>query len=250
MNYPLAKRGTVIGVPFQGTHTLGDWQSDRAIDISVPVGTPMVAAEDGVVVKVTRHPQDGGRFAGDQITIRGASNSYFYAHGVAGVRPGQRVSAGQMIGTTGSANGVPHLHIGVEHGDPRTVFGPKASVIDNAIKGAIQGVKAAAGVAGPAVSAANTIGSLGGGVVGGAAGVAGDAATAGAKAIVNVLWDTVSKDAARASLYVLLVGAGIVLAVTGVSRATGLKPGRAVVGAATTVLPAGRAARAVGAAAA
>jgi murein DD-endopeptidase MepM/ murein hydrolase activator NlpD len=123
-SFPTAKRGKFIGVPHQGTHTLGNWQSDNAVDISVPVGTPMVAVDGGTVVKVIRHPQGAGRFAGDQITIRGAhGNSYFYAHGVSGVKPGDKVRRGEKIGTTGSANGVPHLHIGVERGDPRKLFG-------------------------------------------------------------------------------------------------------------------------------
>lgn len=118
--YPTARSGKLIGVPHQGTHTLGNWQSDNAVDIAVPIGTPMLALQDGVVVKVTKHPQGSGRFAGDQITIRGANgNEYFYGHGVAGVRAGQRISKGQEIGTTGAANGVAHLHFGQMKGDPR-----------------------------------------------------------------------------------------------------------------------------------
>jgi murein DD-endopeptidase MepM/ murein hydrolase activator NlpD len=120
--YPLGRTGKIIGTPFTGTHTLGDWQSDRAVDIATPVGTPMVALEGGTVVKVRHHPQDGGRFAGDQITIRGSNNSYFYAHGVASVKPGQKVHRGDVIGKSGSANGVAHLHFGVERGDPRNII--------------------------------------------------------------------------------------------------------------------------------
>lgn len=117
---PVGRRGKVIGTPHAGTHTLGNWQSDNAVDIGVPAGTPMVALQDGVVVKVRQHPQDGGRFAGDQITVRGANgNEYFYAHGVAGVKPGQRIRKGQVLGRTGSANGVEHLHFGQMRGDPR-----------------------------------------------------------------------------------------------------------------------------------
>ncbi|HTE62697.1 MAG TPA: transglycosylase SLT domain-containing protein [Solirubrobacteraceae bacterium] len=120
VGWPTAKKGDLIGAPHQGTHTLGNWQSDNAIDIGVPVGTPMVALQSGVVVKVTKHPQGSGRFAGDQITIRGANgNEYFYAHGVADVKAGQKIRRGQELGTTGSANGVAHLHFGQMKGDPR-----------------------------------------------------------------------------------------------------------------------------------
>jgi murein DD-endopeptidase MepM/ murein hydrolase activator NlpD len=118
---PVATSGPLklIGTPYTGTHTLGNWQSDRAYDIGVPKGTPMVALQDGQVVKVTKHPQGAGRFAGDQITIRGKNgNEYFYAHGIASVQPGQRIRKGQQLGVTGSANGVEHLHFAQERGDP------------------------------------------------------------------------------------------------------------------------------------
>jgi murein DD-endopeptidase MepM/ murein hydrolase activator NlpD len=118
--YPTGKRGDIIGTPYSGTHSLGNWQSDNAVDIAVPAGTPMVALQDGVVVKVTKHPQGAGRFAGDQVTVRGRNgNEYFYAHGVARVKAGQRVRKGQSLGTTGSANGVEHLHYAQMRGDPR-----------------------------------------------------------------------------------------------------------------------------------
>jgi murein DD-endopeptidase MepM/ murein hydrolase activator NlpD len=117
---PTGKRGKVIGTPYSGTHTLGNWQSDNAVDIAVPEGTPMVALQDGVIVKVRHHPQDGGRFAGDQITIRAANgNEYFYAHGKASVKPGEKIRKGEQLGVTGSANGVAHLHFGQMKGDPR-----------------------------------------------------------------------------------------------------------------------------------
>lgn len=123
--YPLARRGKLIGAPHQGTHTLGNWQSDNAIDISVPVGTPLLAPQNAVVVKVKRRPQSAGRFAGDQVTLRGANGEmYFYAHGTTNgsAKPGTRLRAGQQFGRSGSANGVAHLHIGVSKGDPRKQF--------------------------------------------------------------------------------------------------------------------------------
>jgi murein DD-endopeptidase MepM/ murein hydrolase activator NlpD len=125
-SYPLSRRAKLIGTPHAGTHTLGNWQSDNAVDLGVPNGTTMIALDDGVVVKVRHHPVNVGRFAGDQITIRGDhGNSYFYAHGASSVKAGQRVRRGQSLGTTGSANGVPHLHFGVQHGDPRQIIGQR-----------------------------------------------------------------------------------------------------------------------------
>jgi murein DD-endopeptidase MepM/ murein hydrolase activator NlpD len=122
-SYPLAVHGKLIGTPFAGTHTLGNWQSDNAVDLGVPIGTAMIAVDSGRVVKVSPHPQDGSRFAGDAITIVGDhGNSFFYKHGVSNVKSGQRVHKGQKIGTSGSAVGVPHLHFGIKHGDPRALI--------------------------------------------------------------------------------------------------------------------------------
>jgi murein DD-endopeptidase MepM/ murein hydrolase activator NlpD len=115
--YPLAVHGPIIGQPYHGTHTLGNWQSDNAQDIRVPVGTPVIALADGVIVKTFRSPS--GQTAGWQVTLRGASNAWFYGHlSTVSVKAGDRVRKGQTIGTSGSANGVPHLHIGQQFGRP------------------------------------------------------------------------------------------------------------------------------------
>jgi hypothetical protein len=122
--YPLSRTGKVIGTPYAGTHNLGNWQSDNAIDIAVPVGTGVRSIEDGIVVKITPHPQSAGRFAGDQVTIRGKHGGTFYTHlSSYSVRVGQRIRRGQQIGRSGSANGVAHLHIGRERGNPQREFG-------------------------------------------------------------------------------------------------------------------------------
>jgi murein DD-endopeptidase MepM/ murein hydrolase activator NlpD len=117
-HYPLAARGPVIGTPFHGTHTRGNWQSDNALDIGVPEGTGVIALDDGVIVKTYKSPS--GVTAGWQVTLRSADNAWFYGHlKTISVRAGERVRKGQTIGTSGSANGVPHLHIGQQRGTPR-----------------------------------------------------------------------------------------------------------------------------------
>lgn len=116
-----AEPGELIGTPYAGTHTLGNWQSDNAVDIGVPDGTPIIAVSDGVVQKTGGSANQSGRFGGFNLTLSG-DNSYFYAHlSKLKVRPGQRVRKGQVLGYSGSANGVPHLHLGVERGDPRKI---------------------------------------------------------------------------------------------------------------------------------
>jgi murein DD-endopeptidase MepM/ murein hydrolase activator NlpD len=117
-NYPLAVHGPIIGTPFVGTHTRGNWQSDNALDIRIPNGTPVLALDDGVIVKTFKSPS--GVTAGWQVTLRGAKNAWFYGHLLTvGVKAGDHVRKGQTIGTSGSANGVPHLHIGQQFGTPR-----------------------------------------------------------------------------------------------------------------------------------
>lgn len=103
--------GKIIGTPHTGTHTLGNWQSDNAYDIAAPLGTTFYSVVKGTVIKVTPHPQDNGRFAGDAITIKADSgNELFYKHGTASVHVGQKVDVGTPLGRTGEANGVAHLH--------------------------------------------------------------------------------------------------------------------------------------------
>ncbi len=120
----------MIGTPYTGTHAPGangagvNWQSDNAIDIGVPAGTPVYAAADGVVggnvgVQPSR-PRDGAR-----VQINSPDNAFWYGHlSRVVVKPGQRVRKGQLIGYSGvSQNGAAHLHIGVERGNPVDMFG-------------------------------------------------------------------------------------------------------------------------------
>lgn len=116
---PTGGQGKAIGYPCQGTHLgLGNWQSDNAVDIAVPVNTPVLAPEDGRITKVKTASDGcggGGRFAGNQVTMDGASGvSYFFTHLChAIVAPGQAVKKGEVIGGSGEANGTAHLHFAV-----------------------------------------------------------------------------------------------------------------------------------------
>jgi murein DD-endopeptidase MepM/ murein hydrolase activator NlpD len=127
--YPLGKRGSVIGTPYSGTHSLGNWESDNAIDISVPTGTPVVATQDGTINKVYAKTLDpSSRFAGYQVHLGGGSNEWFYTHlsrMAKGMTPGTKVKKGQVIGYSGAANGASHLHLGVEFGNPLALLGLK-----------------------------------------------------------------------------------------------------------------------------
>ncbi|MBK7858459.1 MAG: peptidoglycan DD-metalloendopeptidase family protein [Archangiaceae bacterium] len=123
--YPTGKVGSIIGRPFQGTHTIGNWQSDNALDIAVPNGTPIYAVADGTIgSRIGPLDSSNPRFAGSRVYVDTPGNSFYYAHlSKLTVHAGQHVKKGDIIGYSGSANGVAHLHFGVEHGDPQKLFG-------------------------------------------------------------------------------------------------------------------------------
>lgn len=79
------------------------------VDFAAPLGSPVLAAADGVVVKT-----DSRRSSGNSILINHTNGfSTFYAHlERVGVRNGQRVTKGMQIGTLGSSgmSVAPHLH--------------------------------------------------------------------------------------------------------------------------------------------
>lgn len=126
---PTGGLGTLGGRPGEGTHSYAaypdNWQSDHAVDIGLPFGSPLYAIDAGVIVRVGGNPGDfSGRFGGAQLTIESSDDAYYYAH-LSGtvVRDGQRVALGQLIGFSGAANGVEHLHLGVMRRDPVAVAG-------------------------------------------------------------------------------------------------------------------------------
>jgi len=94
----------------------------EAIDIMAPRGTPVIAADDGVVQKLFTSVQGGltvYEFDPDQRFC------YYYAHldrYAAGLHEGQPLRAGEVlgyVGTTGNApKDTPHLHFALIRLDP------------------------------------------------------------------------------------------------------------------------------------
>ena len=121
-DYPLGKVGKVIGMPYQGTHTLyGNWESDNAVDIAAPKGTPVYATGAGTIGSQIGPLSTGGdpRLLGQRLHLVTKGNEWYYAHlSKILVKPGQRVQAGQLLGYSGEANGVQHLHIASKSGSP------------------------------------------------------------------------------------------------------------------------------------
>lgn len=121
--YPLPWRGG----PFRMTQGPGGRYSHTgpkgryAVDIAMPVGTPIVAARSGLVIK-TENQQNGrgtnpaGNFV-RMLHDDGTMGVYLHLkHGSVSVREGQRVTAGSLLalsGNTGNSTG-PHLHFVVQ----------------------------------------------------------------------------------------------------------------------------------------
>jgi murein DD-endopeptidase MepM/ murein hydrolase activator NlpD len=99
------------GFSYRRLHPVhGTWRSHPAIDYVAPVGAPVIAVASGTVVRA-------GYFgaAGNMVTLQhanGYESSYLHLSAISrGVRPGARVSQGEMIGRVGATGVVtgPHL---------------------------------------------------------------------------------------------------------------------------------------------
>ncbi len=108
------------------------------IDYAMPVGSPVLAAADGVVDQVTTQP-NGARSYGHYVVIKHDGFFTYYAHlSKSIVRVGQEVRQGQLIAYSGGKKGAwgsgsstgPHLHFEVRMSkgskqtvDPQSIFG-------------------------------------------------------------------------------------------------------------------------------
>ncbi len=99
---------------------LSPYKGDDGLDIHAPVGTPVYAAKDGVVVYNDPSGHSAWEGPGNDtgaIRIRHADGTEtWYAHlsdRDTNLKPGMTVKAGQEIAKVGTANNVPHLHMSV-----------------------------------------------------------------------------------------------------------------------------------------
>ncbi len=136
--------------PVQGPHSFvdsfgapryaGGYHTHKGTDIMCARNTPIVAVVNGVISRT--HPIDSG-LGGISVWLKGDDgNSYYYAHLTsiqAGIKAGERVVAGQVIGfagNTGDAAGGPvHLHFEIHPGgdaavDPYLVLKGAAKISD------------------------------------------------------------------------------------------------------------------------
>ena len=93
---------------------------NHGYDFKMPIGTPVLAARDGVVLTARDGCEDGDRMCTNLVTVRHADGTVaLYSHLTRGgvhVVAGQKVTTGQLIGhsgDTGNTGGLPHLHFSV-----------------------------------------------------------------------------------------------------------------------------------------
>jgi hypothetical protein len=121
--WPTRPHGTVIGFPGIGTHSFvvppNNWESDNAWDIAVPQKSKAVAVAAGVIGKQFGPlPDPDPRYHGIRLHLVTSDNEFYYAHLLStfpGIGPGVTVKQGDILGATGFANNVDHLHIAVKH---------------------------------------------------------------------------------------------------------------------------------------
>jgi hypothetical protein len=129
--YPLGQLGEIIGCAFVpgSTHSAlaapNNLESDNAVDIAVPVGTPVYAVAAGTIGKqIGSLGSSDPRMAGLRVHLNTPGVRFYYAHlSQLDVMAGQYVEAGQQIGLSGSANGAAHLHFAQDVGNPAETVG-------------------------------------------------------------------------------------------------------------------------------
>jgi murein DD-endopeptidase MepM/ murein hydrolase activator NlpD len=116
--FPVAGRDAGSVISRFGEPRDGGRRRHLGIDIAAPIGTPVLAPVAGTVDRVA-----SGGAGGRVVWLReaGAHRLYYFAHlDAIHVTRGQRVRAGEQlgtVGTTGNAAGtVPHLHFAVHEG--------------------------------------------------------------------------------------------------------------------------------------
>lgn len=141
-DHPTGGKGKIIGTPGAGTHSPtegpANWQSDNAVDIAVPKGTPVYATRAGVISSSLGFGPMGppsSRFGGSRLHLESYDGpTFFYAHlDRIVVKRGQAVRRGQLLGYSGVANGVAHLHFAVDEGSPFAWLERAARAVQRAI---------------------------------------------------------------------------------------------------------------------
>lgn len=132
LTFPVEGVGPEGILSFFGDNRDGGARYHEGIDIFAPRGTPLLAASDAVVFRVGWRDRGG-----NIVSLRDTERDllFYYAHlDEQLVEEGQRVSAGDVIGTVGNTGNAiatpPHLHIGVYQGGWRGAVDPWEYFVD------------------------------------------------------------------------------------------------------------------------
>jgi murein DD-endopeptidase MepM/ murein hydrolase activator NlpD len=120
--WPVQGRITSSFGEVRSSPSSGGTRPHMGIDISAPIGTPIVAPADGIVLSAGREAEYGLRVCVDH--GHGFTTMYGHLKDMQ-VKPGDRVKKGQMLGTVGTTGNTtgPHLHYEVRiHGRPANPF--------------------------------------------------------------------------------------------------------------------------------
>lgn len=114
---PVSDVDIVTGYVFCKDVTLGHYHFHSGLDLAADAGTEVVSCLDGTVESVVV----GDRLNGTTVTIshdNGLKTVYSFIDAAEGLKAGQSVERGEVIGTVAEANGAemalgPHLHFAV-----------------------------------------------------------------------------------------------------------------------------------------
>jgi murein DD-endopeptidase MepM/ murein hydrolase activator NlpD len=131
LSYPLGVHGKIVACAFVPVSTHSPFappnnlESDDAIDIAVPAGTPVLAVAGGTIgEQIGSLNSSDPRMQGLRVHLDTPGRRYYYAHlSRIDVIPGQQVTAGQQLGLSGVAAGLPHLHFAQDGGNPAVTVG-------------------------------------------------------------------------------------------------------------------------------
>ncbi len=108
-----------LGGPHEGGHQPPHWYIEFGMDLGAGVGTPVLAAFDAHITRMTSHhpPADSGSVYGAQLFMRAPNNMMggFYTH-ITNVPPGLTIGSvvcrGDFLGEVFAFAGIPpHLHL-------------------------------------------------------------------------------------------------------------------------------------------
>lgn len=132
--FPLANLDARVAANFGAARGRpGAIRRHKGIDIwMVPVGTPIRAANSGVVIRVHQDRRAASGYGVTITTLGGHyTEAYFHMRDLPTLAVGDRVAAGDTIGhvgVTGRTDG-PHLHFQVMKADTRTFINPRVPIL-------------------------------------------------------------------------------------------------------------------------